>query len=54
MATVKLLAYFEAGAHVESLFDHGYLAVANLDVVSKSVDAPVRYELSTEPFEDAP
>lgn len=38
-----LLALLEAGAHVEYLYDRGYLQVANLDQLEKDPEAPIRY-----------
>lgn len=38
-----LLALLEAGAHVEYLYDRGYLQVANLDQLEKEPEAPIRY-----------
>jgi len=39
-----LLALTEAGAHVEYLYDRGYLKVANLDAVERDPAAPVLYQ----------
>lgn len=39
----KLLALEEAGAHVEYLYQHGQLAVANLDEVEKEDNPALRY-----------
>lgn len=38
-----LLALLEAGAHVEYLYDRGYLQVANLDQLEKEPEVPIRY-----------
>ncbi len=38
-----LLALTETGAHVEYLYDRGYLTVANLEEVEQDPTAPVRY-----------
>lgn len=38
-----LLALLEAGAHVEYLYDRGYLQVANLDQLEQELGAPIRY-----------
>ncbi len=38
-----LLALLEAGAHVEYLYDRGYLQVENLDQLEQDPNAPVRY-----------
>jgi len=38
-----LLALLEAGAHVEYLYDRGYLQVVNLDQLEKEPEAPIRY-----------
>ncbi len=38
-----LLALLEAGAHVEYLYDRGYLQVANLDQLERDPEAPIRY-----------
>ncbi|WP_376792610.1 MBL fold metallo-hydrolase [Thermoflexus sp.] len=38
-----LLALLEAGAHVEYLYDRGYLQVANLDQLENEPGTPIRY-----------
>ncbi len=42
-----LLALEEAGAHIEFLYQHGYLSVANLDEVELEDNPVLRYSVST-------
>lgn len=42
----ELLALEEAGAHIEYLYDHGTLSVANLEEVEKEDNPPLRYVVS--------
>jgi hypothetical protein len=40
-----LLALEEVGAHVEYLYEHGHLAVCNLDEVERESNPALRYGL---------